>query len=90
VPELKASVGNSSKSTERAPSLFSLDMNLSKDSIHGIQVRDAFRADFYNFCRIIRASHRRHAIFSTASTFGAITGTSVGFANIEAALKVFF
>jgi hypothetical protein len=84
-----ASFGNSAKSTERAPSLFSLDMNLSKEFHFTESKYVMLRADFYNLPNHPSFAPPARNI-STASTFGSITGTSVGSRTIEAALKFFF
>jgi len=81
--------GNSAKSTERAPGLFSLDMNLSKRFPITESKYALLRADFYNLPNHPSFSPPARNI-STASTFGAITGTAIGSRTIELALKVYF
>ena len=84
-----ASFGNSGKATERAPSLFSLDLNLSK-RFHITEAKYVLlRSDFYNLPNHPAFSPPARNI-STASTFGAITGASIGSRTIELALKLYF
>ncbi len=84
-----ASFGNSAKSTERAPSLFSLDMNLSKRFRITESKYVMLRSDFFNLPNHPSFSPPARNI-STSSTFGSITGTSVGSRTIEMALKLYF
>jgi hypothetical protein len=84
-----ASFGNSGKATERAPSLFSLDLNLSK-RFHITEAKYVLlRSDFYNLPNHPAFAPPARNI-STASTFGAITGTSIGSRTIELARKLYF
>src|SRR5262249_37235317 len=84
-----ASFGNSAKSTERAPGLFSLDLNLSKRFNFTESKYIMIRSDFYNLPNHPSFSPPARNI-STSSTFGSIIGTSVGSRTIELALKLYF
>jgi hypothetical protein len=83
------SFGNSGKATEHAPSLVSLDFNLSKQ----FHITDSkyfqFRSQFFNLPNHASFSPPARNI-SAPSTFGAITGVAVGARTIEMALKFYF
>ena len=84
-----ASFGNSSKATEHAPDFISLDMNVSKQFKVTESKYLLLRSEFFNLPNHPSFSPPARNI-STASTFGAITGASVGSRTVQLALKLYF
>ena len=84
-----AKFGNSAKATEHAPSLTSLDVNVSKRFKITESKYVTFRSEFFNLPNHPSFSPPARNI-STTTTFGAITGTSVGARTIQMALKFNF
>jgi hypothetical protein len=81
--------GNSSKATEQAPDFISLDMTISKQFKFTESKYLMLRSEFYNLPNHPSFSPPARNV-STATTFGAITGTSVGARTIQLALKLYF
>ena len=84
-----AKFGNSGKATEKAPSLTSLDVNVSKRFKITESKYVTFRSEFFNLPNHPSFSPPARNI-STPTTFGAITGASVGARTIQMALKFNF
>jgi len=84
-----ASFGTSAKATEHAPDFISLDFNLSKQFKFTESKYLLLRSEFYNLPNHPSFSPPARNV-STASTFGSITGASVGARTIQLALKLYF